>query len=258
MQIIVERNSCGGFLNELLKAFSSKQPLIYIFYSILISILFYYNQQVSKKIGPRLLMNLLLGRYHKPKEENRIFMFLDLTSSTTIAEKLGANKYSLFLKEFFFDIDDAIIETRGTASQFVGDEVIIVWDVSEGIDKNNCIRLFFLAEEKVQKSKNRYIEKYGFYPEFKAGIHSGNVIIAEIGGTKQEIAYHGDTVNTAARIRSKSSEVNEKILISSELLSLLTDLDNSFVIESKGQFSLKGKENVINLFAIRKKNLSND
>jgi len=185
-------------------------------------------------------------------------MFLDLTSATTIAEKLGAYKYSLFLKDFFFDIDDAINDTRGTASQFVGDEVMVVWDVREGVENNNCVRLFFLAEDKIRTSKNRYLEKYGFFPEFKGGIHYGKVIIAEVGGTKQEIAYHGDTVNTTARIRSECSVVNEKLLVSAELLSLLTDIDIDFFVESKGVFSFKGKENVIGLFSIKQKNFSED
>ena len=233
----------------------SNETILYIFYALLISILFYYHKQIIRKIGPRILINLLLGRYHKPKEENRIFMFLDLTSATTIAEKLGAYKYSLFLKDFFFDIDDAINETKGTASQFVGDEVIIIWNASEGVEDNNCIRLFFLAEEKIRTSRNRYLEKYGFSPEFKVGIHYGKVIITEVGGTKQEIAYHGDTVNTTARIRSECSVVNEKLLISAELLSILTNIDKDFLIESKGVFSLKGKENVIGLFSVKEKNL---
>ena len=258
VELIRGNASIDGFIIALLRAFSSKETILYIFYTILISILFYYHQQVSKKIGLRILINLLLGRYHQPKEENRIFMFLDLTSATTIAEKLGAYRYSLFLKDFFFDIDDAINETKGTASQFVGDEVVIVWDSREGVENNNCIRLFFLAEEKIRTSKNRYTEKYGFSPEFKAGIHSGKVIITEVGGTKQEIAYHGDTVNTAARIRSECSAVNEKLLISAELLGLLTDIDIDFLVESKGLFSLKGKENVIELFSIEQKKPSDD
>jgi adenylate cyclase len=238
---------------RLINAFSSTETILYIFYAILISILLYYHQQVSKKIGPRILFNLLLGRYHKPKEENRILMFLDLTSATTIAEKLDAYKYSLFLKDFFFDIDDAINETKGTASQFVGDEVVIVWSEREGIKNNNCIKLFFLAEEKIRISKEGYVEKYGFAPEFKAGIHSGKVIITEVGGTKQEIAYHGDTVNTTARIRSECSAVNEKLLISAELLNLLPDIDIDYFVDPKGIFSLKGKENVIKLFSIAKR-----
>ena len=196
------------YIIRITNAFSSQQTLIYIFYSIIVSIIFYYHRQVNKKIGQRLLINILLGRYHQPKEESRIFMFLDLTSATSIAEKLGAYKYSLFLKDFFYDIDDAINETKGTISQFVGDEVMVVWNVNDGVENNNCIRLFFLAKEKMNFSKDHYIEKYGIVPEFKAGIHYGKVIVAQVGGTKQEIAYHGDTVNTSARIRSECSRVN--------------------------------------------------
>ena len=91
------------------------------------------------------------------------------------------------------------------------------------------------------KPSFKYIEKYGLSPEFKAGIHFGNVIINEVGGTKQEIAYHGDTVNTTARIRSECSVLNEKLLISAELLDLLPDIDIEYLVESKGVFSLKGK-----------------
>lgn len=253
VELIKGNASIDSFIISLLNAFSSKETMLYVFYTVLISILFYYHQQVSKKIGHRILINLLLGRYHNPKEENRIFMFLDLTSATTIAEKLGAYKYSLFLKDFFFDIDDAINETKGTASQFVGDEVVIVWNAREGVENNNCIKLFFLAEEKIRTSKKRYIEKYGFSPEFKAGIHYGKVVIAEVGGTKQEIAYHGDAVNTAARIRSECSALNEKLLISAELLNLLANINVDFLVESKGVFSLKGKENAIGIFSIKKR-----
>jgi len=243
--------SFHSLLNILLDVFSSMQTLVYICYTLVVSILFYYHQQVHKKIGARTLINLLLGRYHKPKEENRIFMFLDLTSATTIAEKLGAYKYSLFLKDFFIDIDDAINETKGSALQFVGDEVIIVWNVREGVESNNCIKLFFLAEEKIEASKNRYIEKYGVSPVFKAGLHCGKVIITVVGGTKQEIAYHGDTVNTAARIRSECNVLNEKLLISGELYSLINDSAKDFYCEPKGEFSLKGKENVVELYSVK-------
>jgi adenylate cyclase len=60
--------------------------------------------------------------------------------------------------------------------------------------------LFFLAEEIIQNSENRFVEKYGLSPEFKAGIHYGKVIITEVGGTKRGIAYHGDTVNNSLHL----------------------------------------------------------
>ena len=34
--------------------------------------------QISDKLGQGVLINFLLGKYHQPKEEMRIFMFLDM------------------------------------------------------------------------------------------------------------------------------------------------------------------------------------
>lgn len=50
--------------------------------------------QVGEKFGPGVPLGFLRGQYHRPKEEDRIFMFLDLKSSTTLAEQLGHLKYS--------------------------------------------------------------------------------------------------------------------------------------------------------------------
>jgi len=51
-----------------------------------------------------LFWKIARGKYYKPKSENRIFMFVDLNSSTTLAEKLGNERYHELLKDFFADI----------------------------------------------------------------------------------------------------------------------------------------------------------
>ena len=65
---------------------------------------------ISEKLGQGVLFNYLLGRYYKPKEDTRIFMFLDLTSSSTYAEKLGHIKYSSLIQDCFFDLTDVVNE----------------------------------------------------------------------------------------------------------------------------------------------------
>ena len=169
-------------------------------------------------------------------------MFLDLTSSTTIAEQLGAQKYSSLLREFFFDLDEVINKTYGSIFQFVGDEVVVIWEVKNGVKDANCVRLFFLAEDKIHSLRDRYIEKFGLCPEFKAGLHYGEVIMTEVGGSKQEIAYHGDPINTAARIRSACNDTKKKLLISKELLDIMPSVSSFFSIEPAGIFKLKGKK----------------
>jgi len=50
----------------------------------------------------------LLGKYSKPQEEERIFMFMDLKSSTEIAEKLGHLQYSSFVRDSIMDINQEL------------------------------------------------------------------------------------------------------------------------------------------------------
>ena len=63
--------------------------------------------QLQQKFGPGNMGKIFLGKYHTPKTESRVFMFLDLKSSTYIAEKLGESKYHEFLRDVFADITES-------------------------------------------------------------------------------------------------------------------------------------------------------
>lgn len=236
-----------------IEVFQSNLVMRHALVGLIINFMINFFMQVKRKMGKGVLLNLFLGRYHRPRREERIVMFLDLTSATAIAEKLDLYKYSSFLKDFFYDIDDAINETKGAIFQFVGDEVVILWHPKDGNENNNCINFFFKAQKVIRDHKAIYLEKYGVFPQFKAGLHFGTVVITEVGGSKQEIAYHGDTINTTARIRSTCNQFKECLLVSAELLSRLNDLDKSYSVESVGVANFKGKAHVVGLFGVRQK-----
>ena len=88
-------------------------PELSIWVAIFISFSISYLWQINSMLGKGVLLKYIRGKYHKPILEDRIFMFLDLSSATTIAVRLGAQKYSLFLKDFFYDIDGVIKVTKG-------------------------------------------------------------------------------------------------------------------------------------------------
>ena len=69
--------------------------------------------QVNDKFGPGILLKFLAGNYHQPKKEQRIFMFMDMRSSTSIAEKIGNEKYFNLLNDLFSDITDTILNNEG-------------------------------------------------------------------------------------------------------------------------------------------------
>ena len=63
--------------------------LVYLFYSILVNSAIILLIQINRLLGKGNLAKLVAGKFHTPREELRVFMFLDLKASTTIAEQLG-------------------------------------------------------------------------------------------------------------------------------------------------------------------------
>lgn len=90
---------------------------------------------------------------------------------------------------------------------------MVTWKLKNGLYKINVLRCFFEMKRLIQKRK-KYIEKYGTYPDFKVGAHYGQVMTGEVGIIKREIAFSGDTLNTAYRIQAMCNANNVDILLS--------------------------------------------
>jgi DNA-binding response OmpR family regulator len=188
---------------------------------------------------------------HKPKEEVRIFMFLDMKSSTTIAEKLGHVKYYNLLNDFFYDVSEPILQSKGEIYQYVGDEIVVSWLLGDGLQNMNCIECFFKIVEAIKNFAEKYENHYGLVPEFKAGLHYGNVTTGEIGVEKRETVYTGDVLNTTSRIQELCNSYNEKLLISKTLLDHLS-IHDKYKINKLGEITLRGRKNTEILFSINK------
>lgn len=225
--------------------FSMKFLMGMVFWAIAV-IAALFILQVSDKFGQGVLINFLLGKYHHPKEEARIFMFMDLKSSTTYAEKLGHIKYSQMIQDCFFDLTEIVLNHRAHIYQYVGDEVILTWEIEKGLSNSNCLDIFFKYDQLIKDKSDYYKERYGTIPEFKAGLNIGYVTAAEVGELKKELAYHGDTINTAARIQDKCNEFQSRLLVPEDLKRQLPDKQR-YNFEMIGNIKLKGKEKSVNI-----------
>lgn len=216
----------------------------------LVSFLINFVRQLNRMLGPGTLMNLLLGRYHRPVAEDRIFMFLDLNDSTAIAEALGPLRFNDFKNDFFHDLAEPVLETRGQIYQYVGDEVVVTWTIERGLRQGNCLRCVFLVSERIHEQKDRYLARYGVVPAFKAGLHGGSVVTAEIGDIKKDIVYSGDAVNTAARVEAECRPLERRVLVSKALLSQC-QVPEELEIEDMGERELRGKTEALRLYSVR-------
>ena len=220
--------------------------MIQISFSLLLSLIY---AGISENIGQSVLLNLITGKYHKPITEDRIFMFLDMKQSTTIAEKIGHVQYFQLLQAYYEAMSNAIIEHEGEVYQYIGDEVVVTWKSKVGFKSNNCIECFRKLKDNLKNETSAFIKKFGVAPDFKAGIHVGEVTTGEIGALKKEIVFTGDVLNTTARIQGLCNKNKTDLIISEDILE---GLENSEVIDTKalGQLELKGKEHLPKLYAV--------
>ncbi|MCU4156910.1 adenylate/guanylate cyclase domain-containing protein [Carboxylicivirga sp. A043] len=204
---------------------------------------------ISQRFGSRTFIDLLTGKYYHPKTEELMFLFLDLKDSTRIAEKLGHKNYSQFIKECVHELTPVVQKYKARIYQYVGDEVILYWNLNEGIKELNCIHLF-LDYCSILKQRNAYfLSKYGEVPSYKAGMDAGIVTLTEIGDIKREIAFHGDVLNTAARLEKKCNEFNTDMIISQHVLDHFNG-DNNFQFHLLSDLPLRGKTERVKFYSV--------
>jgi adenylate cyclase len=206
--------------------------------------------QIRRLHRPGDLLKYVTGRYHLPEEVNKIFLFIDLKSSTAIAEKLGNTKYSSFLIDYFHDMTGAVLMSKAEIYQYIGDEIILTWNFKSGVKHSRCINCFFDIMTSIEWNKEKYVEKYGVHPEFKAALHAGKVSVTWIGTIKKEIVYHGDVLNTTARIQEECNKYGQKFLLSEYMLQNV-EVPEYLRSEFVGELQLKGKEKKVKIFGLK-------
>ncbi|RYG43504.1 adenylate/guanylate cyclase domain-containing protein [bacterium] len=173
-----------------------------------------FSVELVRRIGPGRILNWLSGRYRNPKEERRVFLFIDLSGSTPLAEALGSVRFSAFLRDFFHGLTEPVDETDGEIVSYVGDEAIISWPETKGLERAAALRCFLLFREKMEAEASHFVKEYGEAPRYKAAIHLGPVVATEVGQRRTDLVLHGDALNTTARILGECGSLGADLLIS--------------------------------------------
>jgi adenylate cyclase len=239
----------GRKIGELFAYLVSLEQLILVVYVLVIYSLLVFFLQINRLLGSGILWKFIRGKYHKPREEERIFMFLDMKSSTAIAEQLGHVRFYTLLNELFHEISQPVLLSKAEIYQYVGDEVVLTWEMEHGLRNSNCLKSFFMFQERLLRNSEYYHKHFGVKPAFKAGLHFGKVVSAQIGDLKREIVYNGDVLNTTARIQNECNRYQRDCLVSGTLMNRLKEI-NGFRWERLDTVKLRGKETEVELYSV--------
>ena len=224
---------------------------VYYLYVFLVNSILSLLLEITRLLGRGNFYKLVTGKFYSPKEEYRIFMFVDLNSSTSIAEKLGHLTYSNFIKDCFYDL--AVIHNYDAQIyQYVGDEAVLTWERPKMKSVMQCIDSFWAFQDQLSKRYEYYKNEYGITPVFKAGMSIGMVTVVEIGYLKKEIAYHGNALNTASRIEALCNIYNEKLLISKKLYDELIKEHSTYTYAKVAETKLRGKRGPTEIYSVNR------
>jgi adenylate cyclase len=221
-----------------------------VLFSIAIAFGFNLLSGINRLLGQRVLFNFVAGRYNRPRLEPRVLLFIDMTASTAIAERLGELRFLVLLNRFVADLTLAIAGEGGEIHKYVGDEVIATWRLGRAGAAQAAIRACFAARARLAARAADYRREFGLMPEFRAALHCGPVVIGELGLLKMEIALIGDTMNTTARIQQACRDTGHAVLASAALLDRVAELPAGIVKRALGALQLRGKEAALDLCAL--------
>lgn len=146
------------------------------------------------------------------------------------AERLGPLAFTDFKNDFDDDVPEPVLATGGRIVQDVGDEVMVSWPIERA---------------------ERYRQRYGEVPQFKAGCHGGWVVTAEVDDLKRDIVHSGDVVNTASRTEGECRPRGRRLLVSEALLARMPAVEEA-AVESLAAAALWGKAEPVALAAVER------
>src|SRR4051812_39377565 len=172
-------------------------------------------------------------------------LFADLVDSTSIAERLGAERSKFLVDEVMRVMSAEIERFDGTLAGFAGDELYAVFGAprSHEDDSERAVR----AALAIQRALDRYAaevrEAYGIDLAARIAINTGPVVIEP--DSEEPYNALGDTANVASRIQ-KLVDGGEVVVARQTKL----QVDTCFELESLGAQALRGLSEPVETFKV--------
>jgi len=245
--MIVAGNALGGLIvwslgltgDEL--AVATRMTARVLAYALAVAGLLVFVIRMRDLVGGEIFVNFMIGRYHKPVAEERIFLFLDVVGSTAFAETHGDLRAQEYLSAVFATLAEPVRRNGGSVDDYIGDLAMITWPMSRGLKDARCVTCVFDVIDRIEADVAAWTARFGTVPKLRAALHGGSVVTAEVGVDRHKIAYFGDAVNVTSRIEALCRPLGVGILISQDLLSRLQRLPQGVRARSLGAHALRGR-----------------
>jgi adenylate cyclase len=201
-----------------------------------------FGQQVSREIVQALVEN------EEAKKQEATVLALDIRNFSAFAEQRSPDEILEFQNKIFGPILEIINQHQGIVLQIMGDGVMATF----GTPVSNPLHAdmaFQSALAIIQKIKKLSEQKLIPYTRIGIGLHTGEVIMGNIGNeNRKQFSISGTAVIIAFRVEQLNKDLGSEFLITEEVKNRIAPGKN--VITPLGLQSLKGFGTSLSIYRV--------
>ena len=175
-------------------------------------------------------------------------MFCDMVESTAISGRLDPEDYREVVRSYHATCAETIQYYEGHIAQYLGDSLLVYcgYPHAHEDDAQRAIRIGLDIIDAVGVLNTRLERQYGVRLAVRVGIHTGMVVVGEMGGgTHREQLAMGEVPNVASRVQAMAAPNTVTISGATQRLTR-----NSFVCEDLGTYPLRGVPAPVSLYRV--------
>jgi TOMM system kinase/cyclase fusion protein len=185
-----------------------------------------------------------------PEAERRqlTVLFCDLVDSTVLASQLDPEDLRAVVRAYQDTCAKVIARFEGHIAQYLGDGLLVYFGYPQAHedDAQRAVRAGLGIVEALGPLNTRLTEDHGVHVAVRLGIHTGLVVVGEVGGgTRQEQLALGETPNLAARLQGIATP--NTLVISTATFQLLGGF---FACQPLGTPPLKGQTQPLAVYRV--------
>jgi class 3 adenylate cyclase len=190
----------------------------------------------------------------RPEAERRqlTVLFCDMVDSTALAERLDPEDLREVIRAYQQTCAEVIQRFEGHIAQYLGDGLLVYFGYPRAHedDAQRAVRAGLEMVEAIRPLNTRLEREQAIHLAIRVGIHTGVVVVGEIGGgDRREQLALGETPNVAARIQGLAAP--NAVVISAATHRLV---GRYFACEDVGSPLLKGVSQPIALYQVLQDN----
>jgi class 3 adenylate cyclase/predicted ATPase len=175
-------------------------------------------------------------------------LFCDLVDSTALAARLDPEDWRAVVRAYQAICAKVIARFEGHIAQYLGDGLLVYfgYPLAHEDDAQRAVRAGLGMIEALGQLNSRLERDRGVQLAVRLGIHTGLVVVGEVGGgTRQEHLALGETPNLAARLQGLAAP--NTVVISAATVPLLGGF---FACQALGMHLLKGFAQPIEVYRV--------